>query len=53
MTTEEKVVDIPELKYRRCGHKWVPRVSKPLKCPKCLSPYWNKERKDKADERHT
>jgi len=30
----------------RCGHKWVPRSSKkPIVCPKCKSPYWNK-RKD-------
>ena len=29
----------------RCNHKWVPRNSnKPIVCPKCKSPYWNKKR---------
>jgi predicted Zn-ribbon and HTH transcriptional regulator len=33
----------------RCGYKWVPRVFReeelPTICPKCKSPYWNKERR--------
>ena len=31
----------------RCGHKWVRRNPDKLPdtCPKCKSPYWNKERK--------
>jgi len=34
-----------ELKCGRCDHKWVSRVSySPARCPKCKSPYWNKER---------
>lgn len=29
------------LKCMKCGHKWVPRVPKPLKCPICAQPkYW-------------
>jgi DNA-directed RNA polymerase subunit RPC12/RpoP len=31
----------------RCGHKWFPRIHpsrEPVQCPKCKSPYWNKER---------
>lgn len=35
----------------RCGHKWVPRVLRgnelPTICPKCKSPYWNKERRQR------
>ncbi len=32
----------------RCGHKWVPRVildREPTICPRCKSPYWNKQRR--------
>ena len=33
----------------RCGHSWLPRSEeKPTICPKCKSPYWDKERKDKS-----
>ncbi len=29
----------------RCGHKWVPRTERrPTICPKCKSPYWDKQR---------
>jgi len=36
------------LKCKRCGHEWTPRNDKPPKvCPKCKSPYWNRERKKK------
>ena len=27
---------------KRCSHVWIPQVSKPLHCPKCKSPYWNR-----------
>ena len=36
------------LGYRceRCGHEWVPRNDRPPKvCPKCKSPYWDRERR--------
>ena len=45
----------------RCNHQWIPRVS--LKelisgdyedstlCPGCKSPYWNKERKNKINNK--
>ena len=31
----------------RCGHKWVPREGKkkPVVCPKCKSPYWDRVKK--------
>jgi hypothetical protein len=38
---------------KRCFHKWIPRTNKyPKVCPKCNSPYWNKEysRSDKIKE---
>ena len=29
----------------RCNHTWVPREKrKPMVCPKCKSPYWDKPR---------
>jgi len=30
---------------KRCGHRWQPRVLNPVRCPKCQSPYWYKDRK--------
>lgn len=33
------------LNCTRCGHVWTPRVKdRPKFCPKCNSPYWDKER---------
>lgn len=32
----------------KCGHSWMPRKLKPLKCPKCQSFKWaEKKKKDK------
>lgn len=37
---------ITEKECKRCLHKWIPRTFElPNVCPKCKSPYWNKERK--------
>jgi predicted Zn-ribbon and HTH transcriptional regulator len=31
---------------KRCGRTWTLRLPKePIVCPKCKSPYWNKETK--------
>lgn len=33
-------------KCLRCGHTWVPRKKDcPRICPKCKSPYWDREKK--------
>lgn len=38
-----------ERKCLRCGHTWYGRMDKPpVKCPKCLSPYWDKPRKTES-----
>jgi Zn finger protein HypA/HybF involved in hydrogenase expression len=29
---------------RKCGHSWIPRTQKPIKCPKCTSPNWRVSR---------
>jgi predicted Zn-ribbon and HTH transcriptional regulator len=39
-------------KCKRCGHGWEPRafaqsLEIPTTCPRCKSPYWNKERRSK------
>ena len=34
------------LKCKRCGNEWSPIVENPKQCPKCKSPYWNKNRMD-------
>ena len=28
----------------RCNHNWIPRVEEVKWCPKCKSPYWNKQK---------
>jgi len=33
------------LNCKRCGHSWYPKQSEIRICPKCKSPYWDKERK--------
>lgn len=38
-------------KCRRCGWTWKPRVPNPGRCPKCNSPYWNRERQKKTMRR--
>ena len=36
------------LTCNRCGAKWTPRRKEPpVQCPKCKSPYWNREKKKK------
>jgi len=36
-------IEIQELICKRCGHNWIPRQRDVSICPKCKSPYWNKE----------
>lgn len=52
---------INAFKCQRCGHEWIPRVSMeelegkikdiPIICPKCKTPYWKTERKNKGGEK--
>lgn len=37
--------DSKQLYCKRCGHRWYPRQSEVRTCPKCRSPYWDKERR--------
>jgi predicted Zn-ribbon and HTH transcriptional regulator len=41
-----KKVVVEQRTCKRCGHVWIPsQVILPIVCPKCKSPYWNKEKK--------
>ena len=34
----------------RCGHNWRPRKDDPpVQCPRCRSPYWDRERQDAVE----
>ena len=36
---------IPKRTCKRCGHTWLlKREQEPTVCPKCKSPYWNKDK---------
>jgi len=32
---------------KRCKHKWIEKMENPTVCPKCKSPYWNKDKNKK------
>jgi len=51
-------ITITGFRCERCSHEWLPRVTleelksgkikeKPIICPKCKSPYWDKPKKKK------
>lgn len=43
--------EVLELTCERCGHIW--RSTKcvpPVRCSKCRTPYWNKEKQKKGDK---
>jgi len=35
-----------QLICKRCKHEWTPRKEEVRICPKCKSPYWDRERKN-------
>jgi len=45
-------VKIKKIHCYRCGHDWVPRKSRVVICPKCKSPYFDREKKSKRSEKH-
>ena len=40
-------VKLPKLHCLRCKHDWIPKQETVIICPKCKSPYWNIESKNK------
>jgi len=44
-------ITVDGYKCERCGHEWIPRNDDlPTICPKCKSPYWNKERNNETNK---
>jgi predicted Zn-ribbon and HTH transcriptional regulator len=41
------VVTLIRLLCRQCGHRWVPRIARPVDCPKCRSRRWNEPKEKK------
>jgi len=38
-------IKLTTLTCKRCRHTWIPRKAElPIRCAKCKSPYWNKDR---------
>jgi len=37
-------IKVQVLGCKRCGHHWTPRQTQVRVCPKCKSPYWDKEK---------
>ncbi len=44
--TTEPQQSLPIKACKQCGHKWIPRVPRPQRCPKCLSYDWDKDVKE-------
>jgi len=40
-------VKIAKLKCKRCGYEWIPRKTDVRMCPKCHSPYFDREKQRK------
>jgi len=50
----EKPLTLNEYTCERCSHTWLPRSQeKPRVCPKCMSPYWDRPRKNQPSEEET
>ncbi len=49
ITSSPKLKVVPkQLTCKRCNHIWTPRHEQPpIQCPKCKSPYWNRDREKK------
>jgi Zn finger protein HypA/HybF involved in hydrogenase expression len=43
----EKQITVKGFYCFRCNHEWIPNNAeiKPLVCPKCHTPYWDREKK--------
>lgn len=38
-------MELISYKCKRCSHEWHPRKTElPILCPKCKSPYWDREK---------
>ena len=37
--------DFKTYECKRCGHRWIPRVKRPIGCPRCHNTGWDTEPK--------
>ena len=44
-------IKLLKLNCKRCGHSWIPRITEITVCPKCKSPYWNREKDTESRHR--
>lgn len=40
-------IEMNKLQCKRCNHEWYPKQPEVRLCPKCKSPYWDRERRIK------
>lgn len=40
----ESMIVLPMFECNRCEYTWIPKKVSPKFCPRCRSPYWNKQR---------
>jgi len=40
----EKTITVYICKCNKCGHQWEAKRQKPLRCAKCKTPYWDREK---------
>ena len=44
------IIKIQKMNCKRCNHTWMPRQEEIRICPKCKSPYWDREKKQKKEK---
>lgn len=44
-------IKVQTLECKRCRHQWVARKSVVRVCPKCKSPYWDKDKEFKKGKK--
>lgn len=43
----ESLITVPQYECARCGWKWMSRGDqRPVICPHCKTPYWDRARRD-------
>ena len=47
MNAKSQSLNLPNLHCLHCGHRWIPRTKKPIKCPLCHNRWDRKPVRDK------
>jgi len=49
----QPTIKISKVKCKKCGHKWVPKIKNPKRCPVCKNKWWEPyQRKNKRRKKH-